>query len=115
MSTESWRVILYTDRTGALTVTREIAEAPPKDGARILRFLRLLEASGLLLRGQYVRHIRGKLFELRPEPWRVLYFAADGQTFVALHCFRKKTQRTPLSEIALAEARMIEYLERTNQ
>jgi phage-related protein len=112
MTMEAWRVALYGTSAGVPVVLHEIVAAGPPNAARILRYLRLLEQQGLLLRGEYVRHVKGKLFELRPDAWQVLYFATEGHTFVALRCFRKKTQRTPDSEIHIAEARMADYLQR---
>jgi phage-related protein len=43
-----------------------------------------------------------KLFELRPLPYRILYGAFNGDEFVLLHSFRKKTNHTPQREIEQA-------------
>ena len=63
----------------------------------------------------YVRHLTGKLWELRISSgrldYRLLYFAHTGRRFVLLHAFSKKTQKTPRREIEIALRRMAELLE----
>jgi len=62
-----------------------------------------------------VQRILGKLRELRTQygknHYRVLHFGAPGRTFVLLHAFTKRVPVTPEREIALAERRMVAYLE----
>ena len=45
------------------------------------------------------KHLESEIWELRPGFNRVLYFYFENNTFVLLHMFRKKTQKTPKSEI----------------
>lgn len=47
----------------------------------------------------YVKHIKGKLWELRLGKNRILFFMSKNKKFVLLHNFRKKTQKTPKREI----------------
>jgi len=49
---------------------------------------------------------------LRPGNNRVFYFYYENDTFVLLHQFRKKSQKTPRREIARAKAERDEYLSR---
>ena len=44
--------------------------------------------------------------------FRILGFFLDSRDFIATNGFRKKTQKTPESEIRLAEKRKLEYLKR---
>ncbi|MSQ09424.1 MAG: type II toxin-antitoxin system RelE/ParE family toxin [Dehalococcoidia bacterium] len=113
MSTRPWQVVLYDAPDGSPVVEAELEAIPKRERVRVARYIALLQAVGVSLGGDHVRHIRGKLFELRPDAWRVLYFAASGQTFVLLRCFRKRTERTPPAEIETAERRMNDYLERS--
>ena len=52
------------------------------------------------------------MYELRPGSNRILFFFYDGERFVLLHGFRKKTQKTPRHEIDTARAQMDEYIRR---
>ena len=57
----------------------------------------------------------GGLFELRvghKDIARAAWFFQAGQRIVVVHCFVKKSQKTPQSELELAYQRMTEYLSR---
>ena len=90
-----------------------------RDRARVLREIELLEAYGPNLRMPHAGHLRGKLWELRidsrPNSYWVLYAAAAGRKFVLLHCYAKKSERTPESEIEMAERHLADYLARSTQ
>jgi phage-related protein len=63
-----------------------------------------------------VRHLDGKIWELREESqtniYRLLYFFFTGQRIVFLHGFQKKTQKTPRREIEIAERRRTHFIQR---
>jgi len=52
------------------------------------------------------------IWELRPGNNRVLYFYQKNNTFMLLHQFRKKTQKTPRREIFRANAERDGYMAR---
>lgn len=55
-----------------------------------------------------VRHLQGDLWEVRTSlDTRIarVIFAVDGGTMFLLHGFIKKTQQTPIAELALAQRR----------
>ena len=89
---------------------------PEKDRARIAWTINLLEEYGFQLGSPYVKHLRGKLWELRiragRKAYRIIYFAYVGQQFVLLHGFLKKTRKTPRRELEIAERRMADFLTR---
>lgn len=58
------------------------------------------------------KHIDENLWELRPGRRRVLYFYHKGNTYVLLHSFIKKTQKTPRREIEKAKRERNDYLRR---
>lgn len=64
----------------------------------------------------FVDHIKGDIWEIRcslnNRIARVL-FAIIGQEMILLHGFIKKTQKTPIDEIQLAESRFKEYEKHT--
>ena len=61
----------------------------------------------------YVKHLDGKIWELRPLRNRILFFGFDGNSFVLLSHFIKKTQKTPKREIEKAKRLMKDYIERS--
>ncbi len=75
--------------------------------AKAFSEIELLEKHGPDLREPYVKTLRGKgLFELRikfaSDISRIFYFTYRQKTFVLLHGFTKKTQKTPQREIERA-------------
>jgi phage-related protein len=76
---------------------------------------RLLQEFGIHLGMPHARPVIGhpKLWELRPGPNRIFYFAHVGRTFILLHAYRKKGRKAPEREIAIAERRLAELLEET--
>lgn len=76
-------------------------------------FLRLserIEAVGLeRLRAPHVKHLRGKLWEMRFSGrggiGRTIYITAIGRRVVVVHAFVKKSQQTPKAALQLAEKR----------
>jgi len=114
----SWKVVFYEDEHGHSPVWEFIFSLPEKHQAKIVRAFDLLEEFGVALGMPHVRNIKGhrKLWELRVQAakgaYRVFHFTHTGQRFVMLHAFLKKTPKTPRQEIAIAERRMEELLER---
>lgn len=89
----------------------EIEALPVKLRARLIRLLELVENLGLEeLREPHVRHIEGKLWELRVRAEggiaRGIYITAPGRRVVVLHVFVKKSRKTPRRAIATARDRM---------
>lgn len=68
-------------------------------------YIELLQQNGTRLGKNITRHIVEDIWELRPGNNRVFYFYFGENTFVLLHQFHKKSQKTPQREIkrALAE------------
>ena len=89
----------------------------PKDiKARIINIVDLLAEHGPQnVREPYVKHLQGKLYEIRAKGKdgiaRVFYFTMTGQRIVLLHGFIKKAQKTSKRELAIAVVRMKEILE----
>ena len=87
----------------------------PKVQARFLHVFELLEERGIQLGMPHIRHIRGKIYEIRVEQdtntYRILYFVSTDRRFVMLHGFQKKTTKTPLGEIEIAEKRMLSFID----
>jgi phage-related protein len=88
-------------------VADEIATLPSDLQAKLRRIADMIEQLGLAaMREPYVKHLQGKLWEMRmigrDGIARAIYVTASGQRVVIVRVFRKKTQKTPRSEIDLA-------------
>ena len=79
---------------------------------RIVQYIQLLEDHGTRLGDNITKHIDEDIWELRPGNNRILYFFKKDDTYVLLHHFRKKTQRTPTREITRAKAERDDWLSR---
>lgn len=75
-------------------------------------YMQLLQEHGFQLSNTIIKHLQDDIWELRPGNNRVLYFYFKNKTFVLLHVFRKKTQKTPKREIERAIAARKDYLKR---
>ena len=89
----------------------EIEGLPVALRARLLRLLETVEKVGLdALRAPHVRHLRGKLWELRVRAdrgiARGIYMTVAGRRVVVLHVFAKKSRKTPRRALATARERM---------
>jgi len=108
--------IIYYEENYRSPVVDFILEKSPKEQAKILREIDLLEEFGLSLGMPYIRKIANfDLWELRIKHssniFRIL-FKDSGSKFVLLHGFQKKTNKTPKKEINIALRRLEKYLER---
>jgi phage-related protein len=100
-----WRVEIL---DGA--VAAEIEALPEDIQAAFLRLSERIQAVGPeRIREPHVRHLRGKLWEMRLTGrdgiGRAIYVTAVGRRIVVLHAFVKKTQKTPARALELAEQR----------
>ena len=74
---------------------------------RFLRVAELIERHGPVgVREPYVKHLHGKLWEMRMKGRdgiaRAAYVTTTGRRVVVVHVFPKKTQKTPRREIEIA-------------
>lgn len=79
---------------------------------QILLYIQLLQDNGTILSENITKHIVENIWELRPGYNRIFYFLHDKDKFILLHCFRKKTQKTPHREITKAIVERDDYLKR---
>ena len=92
-------------------VEAEIEALPVPLSARLVRLLEAVENVGLqALRGPHVKHLDGKLWELRVRAAggtaRGIYVTAAERRVVVLHVFAKKSRKTPRRALATARERM---------
>ncbi len=105
-----WEVEFFKEARGCYPVREWLLGVDENDRARALPAIELLADYGLRLGAPHTKHGRSKIWELRIgsgcRDYRVLYFAAAGQTFVLLHAFLKKKPKTPRDELTAAERRL---------
>jgi phage-related protein len=88
-------------------VAREIQALPADMQARFIRLGERISQIGLEgLSAPHVRHLEGKLWEMRLTGRdgiaRALYITAIGRRAIVVRAFVKKSQKTPRAEIELA-------------
>lgn len=79
---------------------------------QITLYIQLLQENGTRLNENITKHLEDGIWELRPGNNRVFYFFFENDTFVLLHHFRKKSQRTPKREIEKAKNERADYIAR---
>ena len=102
-----WQVEYYKKENGTIPVLEYLLTLPPKMRAKAFSEIELLEKHGSDLREPYTKLIKGDkykdLFELRvkfsSDISRIFYFTFRNNTFVLLHGFTKKTDKTPPTEL----------------
>jgi len=105
-----WQVEYYKKENGTIPVLEYLLTLPPKLRAKAFSEIELLEKHGSDLREPYTKPIKGDkykdLFELRikfsSDISRIFYFTFRNNTFVLLHGFTKKTDKTPPTELERA-------------
>jgi len=112
----AWTVLYYETAQGDKPVETFLNGQSGKARAKCLAYISRLETDGTQLPASIARHVRGKIWELRPEwsgnEYRFFYGAVIGQRFVILHAIHKKTQKLRERDIATAEQRYGEIVER---
>ena len=88
-------------------VATEIAALPTDMRAKLEHISAMIVSFGLeRMREPYVKHLQDSLWEMRlvgrDGIARAIYVTATGKRVVIVRAFRKKTQKTPRSEIILA-------------
>ena len=79
---------------------------------QIAMYISLLEQNGTQMPETITKHLGDGIWELRPGKNRVFYFFFENDTYVLLHRFQKKSQKTPRRELERAKAERADYLSR---
>ena len=82
---------------------------------QMMFYIELLQNNGTRLGENITKHLDDGIWELRPGNNRVFYFFMEEDTFVLLHHFRKKSQKTPRREIEKAKVERKDYLARREE
>ena len=110
-----WR--FYATEAGRKPVRSFLDQLSDADAAVMAAAMRDVVTVGI----QAARHLRGDIYEVRADGDRQAYrllFAPEGrrgQVLLALEAFSKKTQKTPLAKIDLAEKRLVDWRRRSDR
>lgn len=103
-----YKVKFYTDpKTNKSDVFEYIENLDDKQKAKVSKFIEFLREHDGVLDEPFSKHIKGKIRELRVDfgknKHRIFYFTFINKNIILLHAFLKHTQKTPPSEIKIAE------------
>lgn len=105
----AWKIFYYNN-----DLQQEISKFPETLLARYIKLTDLMQKYGSDLGTPHTKSLGKGLFELRLKGKegiaRVFYCTMVGKKIHMLHCFIKKTQKTPKKELELARKRMKEVI-----
>lgn len=108
-----WKIELYKSARGERPVEDFIDSLEKKTQVKVYHAFELMQEFGLEGGAPHVKKLTGSsLWEYRilgADNIRLFYITMRGKTFLILHGFKKKKQKTPPKEIHLAENRLKEY------
>ena len=116
-----FHIMFYRDKNGNSEIIDFLDELQKKgktsktdrvNRIKILAYLQALKEYGTHIGQPIVKHIEGSLWELRPLKNRIFFLCWKEDTFVLLHHFIKKSQKTPEKEIEKGRLRQIDFLKR---
>lgn len=105
-----YKIYFYKDNKGnqpVLQYMQELASKKNKDSRiklnKINNYIQALSVYGTSIGEPFIKHLDGKIWELRPLRDRILFIVWHNNSYILLHCFIKKTQKTPQREIEQAK------------
>ena len=111
-----WSIVFYVDEQGNEPIKEFLSSLDLKTQARFDWSIEQLKIRNTLAKEPLVRHLEGKIWELREESstniYRLLYFFFTGKQIVFIHGFQKKKQKPPRREIETAIERMKNFIQR---
>ena len=112
----AWTVVFYRDEQGGTPVLEFLKGLDHEAQQSIGWAIEQLRTRNVRAREPLVKHLEGKLWELRRESktniYRVIYFFFMGRRIVLVHGFQKKTTKTPPQELVLARTRYTSFMKR---
>ena len=113
---QRFEVEYFEKEDGTYPAEEFILSQDVKMRAKLFRLLELLEEKGNTLREPYSKSLDDGIFEIRAKQGsnitRVLYFFYIGNKIILTNGFIKKSQKTPPSEIDLANKYRAEHEKR---
>jgi len=114
-------ILFYRDNKGkqpVLDYLQELSRSKSKDSRiklnKISDYIQALSVYGTeQLTENYVKHLDGEIWELRPIRDRILFAGVIGGRYVLLHQFMKQSQKTPVREIEQAKRELADFKKRS--
>lgn len=104
---QEFEIIFFSQTNGTCPIRDFLDSLDVKMRAKTLRTIALLKVNGNQLREPYSKLLDDGIYELRVKQGndisRLLYFFVVGRKIILTNGFIKKTQKTPIEEIALAK------------
>lgn len=116
-----YNVLFYRDKNGKSEIIDYLDDLQKRGKSskrdrvnreKILTYIAALAEYGTRIGVPQVKHLEGGIWELRPLSNRIFFFFWKDDTFVLLHHFIKKTQKTPKKELDNAKRKRNDFLER---
>lgn len=114
-----FKIYFYKDKNGkepVLEYIEELAKKKDKDSRiklnKINDYIETLSRYGTQAGEPYIKHLDAEIWELRPLRDRILFIGWVNGSYVLLHQFMKKTQKTPAREIEKAKRELTDLIER---
>lgn len=108
-----YEIIMYSTESGKIPVKEYLNSLEPKLRTKTTKMIALLGELGYTLREPYSKCLGNKIFELRTQQGsnitRILFFFVIGNKIVLTNGFTKKSQKTPVAEIELAQRYKLDY------
>jgi phage-related protein len=115
-------IIFYEDKNGNSPVyeyIKELSKRTDKNSRinfnKINDYIEVLSLHGKTAGKPFMKHIESDIWELRPIKNRIFFASWYNDSFILLHHFQKKTQKTPQREIEQAKRNLKDIQERSNQ
>ncbi|OGE64407.1 hypothetical protein A3I48_01625 [Candidatus Daviesbacteria bacterium RIFCSPLOWO2_02_FULL_36_7] len=110
---EKWNILLYRTIRGDSPINEFIDSLEIKAQSKVYDTINLLREFGTKLGLPHFKKITGsELWEMRilgSDSIRIFYITITGKTFLLLHGFKKKQNKTPSKEIKIAEERLRDH------
>lgn len=116
-----FKINFYSDRHGKSPIKEYLKELDSKKdkfswvkSQKINDFIQILSEKGLQIGEPYIKYIDSGIWELRPKDDRIFFVSFENNSFLLLHYFTKKTNKTPRKEIEQAKKNLADIKERGN-
>ena len=116
-----YNIIIYEDEKGYSDIKSFISELRKTSKnnksdrinfEKVIAYIDLLEEMGTWIGEPVTKHLDGDIWELRPLSNRILFAIYDKDSYILLHHFVKKTNKTPKKEIDKAYRELYDFKRR---
>lgn len=114
MEGDDWSIVFYTRPSRESPIADFLASLDQRTRVRFGWSIEQLRVRNINAREPLVKHLEGKLWELRESSgtniYGLLYFFFAGRQIIFVHWFQKKSEKTRRRELDTAVGRMEDFL-----